>query len=629
MSKMLESVKSPRDLDGMSYEQLEQLSGEIRKSLISTVSSNGGHLASNLGVVELTLALHRVFHMPEDKIVFDVGHQSYIHKMITGRYDRFSTLRSYGGLSGFPKRNESPYDCFETGHASTAISAALGLARARDYRNEHYDVIAVVGDGALTGGMCYEALNDAGNSKTKMIVVLNDNEMSIAPNVGALSQYLTRLRISAGWQSAKQHVRHLNQIPVIGKPLYRTIHGVKKVLRSLVVRDNETGFFEALGFEYYGPINGHNIEEMEKAFRQARKRKGPCVIQVLTKKGYGYDKAEERPEAFHGTPPFYVETGYRIDKPQSPSWGHIMADTLADMSEKDNRIVAITAAMKLGTGLDHFAERFPDRLIDVGIAEEHAATMAAGLASGGMRPYVAVYASFFQRCYDQMIHDVCMQHLPVVFLLDRSGIGGEDGQTHHGLFDFSMTIPVPGMNVLAPSSSEELISMLKWSLKQDDPCVIRYPKSIKAVVPQKQGCSFEAGKWEVLKEGRDTILLAVGSMVPKAMDTAHILESRGISACVVNCSTVKPLDREYLASIPHGISVYTMEEHMQAGGFGEYVSRYCLDMNYTVPSYSYAVQDCYIQHGDHERLIREAKLDAESLAEDIYNRMKGEKTGGR
>ena len=486
MSKMLEKIQSPRDLDGMSYEQLEQLAGEIRKSLISTVSSNGGHLASNLGVVELTLALHRVFHMPEDKIVFDVGHQSYIHKMITGRYDRFSTLRSYGGLSGFPKRCESAYDCFETGHASTAISAALGMARARDYQNGHYDVIAVVGDGALTGGMCYEALNDAGNSKTNMIVVLNDNEMSIAPNVGALSQYLTRLRISAGWQSAKQHVRHLNQIPVIGKPLYRVIHGIKKVLRSLVVRDNETGFFEALGFEYYGPINGHDIEEMEKAFRQARNRKGPCVIQVLTKKGYGYDKAEERPEAFHGTPPFYVETGYRIDKPQSPSWGHIMADTLADMSEKDNRIVAITAAMKLGTGLDHFAERFPERLIDVGIAEEHAATMAAGLASGGMRPYVAVYASFFQRCYDQMIHDVCMQHLPVVFLLDRSGIGGEDGQTHHGLFDFSMTIPVPGMTVLAPSSSQELISMLRWSLEQDGPCVIRYPKSIKPVQQQKQ-----------------------------------------------------------------------------------------------------------------------------------------------
>ena len=479
MTKMLENIHSPRDLDGMSYEQLGHLAGEIRKSLISTVSSNGGHLASNLGVVELTLALHRVFHMPDDKIIFDVGHQSYVHKIITGRYDRFSTLRSYGGLSGFPKRSESIYDCFETGHASTAISAALGMARARDYQKDNYDVIAVVGDGALTGGMCYEALNDAGNSKTKMIVILNDNEMSIAPNVGALSQYLTRLRISAGWQSAKQHVRHLNQIPLIGRPLYKVIHGTKKMLRSLIVKDNETGFFEALGFEYFGPINGHDIEEMEKTFRQARKGKGPCVIQVLTKKGYGYDKAEERPEAFHGTPPFYVETGYRIDKPAAPSWGHIMADTLADLSETDNRIVAITAAMKLGTGLDHFAERFPDRLIDVGIAEEHAATMAAGLAAGGMRPYVAVYASFFQRCYDQMVHDICMQNLPVIFLLDRSGIGGEDGRTHHGLLDFSMTLPIPGMTVLAPSTSEELVSMIKWTLKQDGPCMIRYPKSVK------------------------------------------------------------------------------------------------------------------------------------------------------
>ena len=384
---MLEKIHSPRDLDGMSYEQLDRLAGEIRKTLISTVSSNGGHLASNLGAVELTLALHRVFRMPTDKIIFDVGHQSYVHKIITGRYEQFPTLRSYGGLSGFPKRSESIYDCFETGHASTAISAALGMARARDYQNEDYDVIAVVGDGALTGGMCYEALNDAGNSKTKMIVILNDNEMSIAPNVGALSQYLTRLRISAGWQSAKQHVRHLNQIPLIGRPLYKVIHGTKKMVRSLIVKDNETGFFEALGFNYYGPINGHDIEEMEKAFRQARKGKGPCVIQVLTKKGYGYDKAEERPEAFHGTPPFYVETGYRIDKPASPSWGHIMADTLADMSVKDNRIVAITAAMKLGTGLDHFAERFPDRLIDVGIAEEHALVLANGMALGGLIPF--------------------------------------------------------------------------------------------------------------------------------------------------------------------------------------------------------------------------------------------------
>ena len=470
---MLESIRSPRDLDALSYEELDQLAGEIRNELIATVSVNGGHLASNLGIVELTLALHRVFHMPEDKVIFDVGHQSYVHKLITGRYEQFHTLRSHGGIAGFPKRCESEYDCFETGHASTAISAALGMARARDYRNEHHEVIAVVGDGALTGGMCYEALNDAGNSRTKMIVILNDNEMSIAPNVGALSNYLTNLRISAGWQSAKRKVRHLNSVPLIGKPLYRMIHGVKNLLRSLLVRDSELGFFEALGFSYFGPISGYDPAGMENTFRQAQKYKGPCVIHVLTKKGYGYDKAEERPEAFHGTPPFYIETGYRIDKPAKPSWGHLMADTLSEMCASDDRIVAITAAMKLGTGLDHFAEKYPERLIDVGIAEEHAATMAAGLAAGGMRPYCAIYASFFQRCYDQMLHDVCMQKLPVVFLLDRSGIGGEDGQTHHGLFDFSTTLPVPGLTVLAPATEEALREMLRCTITQTGPCVIR------------------------------------------------------------------------------------------------------------------------------------------------------------
>ena len=499
------------------------------------------------------------------------------------------------------------------------------MARARDFQQQDFDVIAVVGDGALTGGMCYEALNDAGNSKTRMIVVLNDNEMSIAPNVGALSQYLTRLRISAGWQNAKQHVRHLNRIPLIGRPLYQMIHSTKRMIRSLFVRNNETGFFEALGFSYYGPINGHDIAGMEKAFRQARKSKGPCVIQVLTKKGYGYDKAEERPEAFHGTPPFYVETGYRIDKPSAPSWGHIMADTLAELSEKDDRIVAITAAMKLGTGLDHFAERFPERLIDVGIAEEHAATMAAGLAAGGMRPYVAVYASFFQRCYDQMLHDVCMQHLPVVFLLDRSGIGGEDGQTHHGLFDFSTTLPVPGLTVLAPATSAELIRMLNWTIRQDGPCIIRYPKSVKPIQATTQDEPFRPGKWGIMRKGRDAYLLAVGSMVARALDTAVLLEKQGISTCVVNCSTVKPLDAEYMASIPSKAKVFTLEEHMEAGGFGQFLSRYCMDNGRPVPVFCFAVKDSYIQHGDHERLMKDAELDAESMAAVICMKMKGEK----
>ena len=625
---MLEKIHSPRDLDGFSYTQLDQLAEEIRNTLITTVSNNGGHLASNLGIVELTLALHRVFHMPEDKIIFDVGHQSYVHKMITGRFDRFSTLRSYGGIAGFPKRSESQYDCFETGHASTAISAALGMARARDYRNEHFEVIALVGDGALTGGMCYEALNDAGNSQTKMIVVLNDNEMSIAPNVGALSNYLTHLRISAGWQSAKRKVRRLNRIPLIGKPIYKLLHAAKRLVRSMFVRDAELGFFSALGFEYFGPINGHDLPGMEKAFRQAQQYNGPCVIQVLTKKGYGYDKAEERPETFHGTPPFFVETGYRIDKPSSPSWGHIMADTLADMSEKDSRIIAITAAMKLGTGLDHFAERFPDRLIDVGIAEEHAVTMAAGLAAGGMKPYVAIYATFFQRCYDQMLHDVCMQHLPVVFLLDRSGIGGEDGQTHHGLFDLSIALPVPGLTVLAPASSEELTRMLKWTSEYDAPCLIRYPKSAKKFRFKKASVSFMPGKWEILTEESSVILLAAGSMTSRALDVYDILKQQNTSATVVNCSSIKPPDEEYLKTIPKNAKIFTLEEHMVTGGFGEYISSFCNSRGYVIPARCFGVKDHFIQHGDHEKLMSEAGLDAESIASEIVLELKGESSVG-
>ncbi len=625
---MLENIHSPRDLDGLSYPQLDQLAEEIRNTLITTVSNNGGHLASNLGIVELTLALHRVFHMPEDKIIFDVGHQSYVHKMITGRYDCFSTLRSYGGIAGFPKRSESEYDCFETGHASTAISAALGMARARDYRNEHYEVIALVGDGALTGGMCYEALNDAGNSQTKMIVVLNDNEMSIAPNVGALSNYLTHLRISAGWQSAKRKVRSLNKIPLIGKPIYHLLHAVKRLIRSMFVRDAELGFFSALGFEYFGPINGHDLSGMEKAFRQAQQYNGPCVIQVLTKKGYGYDKAEERPETFHGTPPFFVETGYRIDKPSSPSWGHIMADTLADMSEKDHRIIAITAAMKLGTGLDHFAERFPDRLIDVGIAEEHAVTMAAGLAAGGMKPYVAIYATFFQRCYDQMLHDVCMQRLPVVFLLDRSGIGGEDGQTHHGLFDLSIALPVPGLTVLAPASSEELTRMLKWTSEYDGPCLIRYPKSAKKICTEKAPVPFIPGKWEKLTEESNVVLLATGSMTSRALDIYDILKQLNMPSTVVNCSSLKPPDEEYLKSIPKSAKIFTLEEHMITGGFGEYISSFCNSHGYVIPVRCFGVKDRFIQHGDHEKLMSEAGLDAVSIASEIVQELKGESTVG-
>ena len=617
---MLKDIRSPEDLRDLKLEELNQLCEEIRQELIQTVSKNGGHLASNLGVVELTFALHRVFHMPEDRIIFDVGHQSYVHKLLTGRQDRFTTLREYGGLAGFPRREESPFDVFETGHASTSISAALGMARARDYQKEKYHVVAVLGDGALTGGMCYEALNDAGNSKTRLIVVLNDNEMSIAPNVGAVSNYLTNLRISAGWRSAKKKVRHLSDVPVVGRSVYRVIHGSKKLLKSVLVRETtDLNFFEALGFEYFGPIDGHDLASMERAFQQATMCSGPCVLHVLTRKGQGYEQAEARPEAFHGTPPFFIETGNRVETPDCPSCGHVMADTLADMAEKDSRVVAITAAMKLGTGLDHFGDRFPDRLLDVGIAEEHGATMAAGLAAGGMRPYFAVYASFFQRCFDQVVHDVSMQRLPVTFLLDRSGVGGEDGKTHHGVLDFAQTLPVPGLTVLAPCDSRELRRMLQWTLTIDGPCVIRYSKSGKPIPTGEKALPevFRAGIWSPLREGKNGVILAVGSMVRRALRVSEMLEKEGLRLSVINCSTVKPLDEGFLGDIPGGTPFFTMEEHMLIGGFGMLVSEWRREHALPGPREIFAVRDQYLQHGAHERLMEDAGLTESQMAERI------------
>ncbi len=621
---MIEQIHSPEDLKKLTLQELNELSGEIRKELITTVSRNGGHLASNLGVVELTLAIHRVFDTPRDKIIFDVGHQSYVHKLVTGRWNRFGTLREYGGLSGFPSKAESDYDCFETGHASTAISAALGMARARDYRGETHQVVALVGDGALTGGMCYEALNDAGNSQTQLIVILNDNEMSIAPNVGALSRYLTRLRFSTKWQTAKKRVRHLSDLPAVGKPLYRLIHTMKKSVKTLLIREGDTGFFEALGFEYFGPIDGHDIPQLEDTFRLAKEFKGPCVIHVMTRKGYGYVQAEERPEAFHGTPPFFIETGDRIDLPGMPSCGHVMADTLAEMTREDNRVLAITAAMKLGTGLDHYEALYPDRVLDVGIAEEHAATLASGLAAGGMRPYFAVYASFFQRCYDQLIHDVCMQNLSVTFLLDRSGVGGEDGKTHHGLLDFAESIPVPNLTVLAPCDADELRQMLRWTLTREGPCVIRYAKSGK-LLPESASRqkTFSPGKWSRLTDGADAALLAVGSMVPAALKTGEILEKQGFRTAVWNCSTVKPLDGNTLQAL-HQHPFFTLEEHMLTGGFGAYVCLYCREHGLTQPSGCFAVEDRYLPHGGHEKLLEEAGLTPEQIASRMLEHLRRE-----
>ena len=613
---MLEKIKSSADLKKLNHDELQSLCAEVRRELIQTVSENGGHLASNLGVVELTVALHRVFDTPGDKIVFDVGHQSYVHKMITGRYEKFGSLRKYGGISGLPKREESEYDCFETGHASTAISAALGLARARDFRKENHHVIALTGDGAMTGGMCYEALNDAGNTDTQLTVILNDNEMSIAPNVGALSSYLTHLRISSGYQSAKKRVRKISRIPVIGKMIYQPIHNTKRVLKSMVMRNKDLGFFEALGFQYFGPIDGHDLKSLEETLRQAKNYKGPCVIHVLTIKGYGYEQAEKKPEKFHGTPPFYIETGNRMKKPEDPSAGHRMADQLSEMAKTDPRIVAITAAMPLGTGLDHFAEKFPKRLIDVGIAEEHAATMAAGMAAGGMRPYFAVYSSFFQRCFDQMIHDVSMQRLPVVFLLDRSGIGGEDGQTHHGVFDFAALLPVPGITVLSPCDANELCAMIRWTAKQDGPVAIRYGKD-GGCMPETEKTEFVPGKWKTVSAGKDMILLATGSMVRIGLQVSEILKESDTEAGVVNCSSIKPLDEEYLKKMDPRVPVITLEEHMTTGGFGEYVTEKCRMLGINEPADCIGVPDRFIAHGSHDRLMEDAGLSPERIAERI------------
>lgn len=614
----LDQIESPQILKKLSPDELTDLAGQIRSELVATVARRGGHLASNLGVVELTIALHRVFDMPKDKLIFDVGHQSYVHKLLTGRYSRFHTLRSYGGISGFPKRSESEYDAFETGHASTAISAALGMARARDMKGEGHQVIALVGDGALTGGLCYEALNDAGNSQTRMIVILNDNEMSIARNVGALSRHLTDLRASRGWKEAKSAVRSgLSWIPVIGKPLTNLMSWMKDTVKSIFVDEQREGFFDALGFRYYGPIDGHDLPGLIHTLEIVKELQEPVVVHVLTQKGHGYDKAEEKPEIFHGTPPFYVESGDRRKVSALPSYGTVMAKTLADMADTDDRIVTITAAMTGGTGLNHFQAQHPSRMFDVGIAEEHAVTMAAGLAAGGMKPYFAVYTSFFQRSFDQLIHDVCMPNLDVTLLLDRAGLVGEDGETHHGVWDFASMLPVPNLTILAPRDIGELRAMLCWTQQHFGPCAIRYGRNsvdLSGRYPNQP--TFTPGKWEALEEGMDCTLLAVGSMVETAIAVRDMLAEKGLQARLVNCASVKPMDEALLRSAADK-PVFTLEEHVHTGGFGAAVCSFCAENQLPAPAKCFALPDAFVTHGSRALLLDELGLSAEKIAAEI------------
>jgi len=537
----LSQIKTPSDIKLCSYEELHTLSEEIRKEIVLTVARNGGHLASNLGVVELTLAVHRMFNAPEDKILFDVGHQCYVHKLLTGRYSMFSTLRQYGGLSGFPKREESVYDCFETGHASTAISAALGYARARDMQGQRHHVVAIVGDGALTGGLCYEAMNDAGNSKTKLIVLLNDNEMSIARNVGALATHLTNLRAS-----------------------------------------------------------------LEYTIARAKEFDEPVLIHCITRKGHGYHQAEQKPEAFHGTPPFFLDSGDVRKQPSRPSNGEIAAQELTKFASQEEKTIAITAAMPGGTGLHLFASAFPSRVLDVGIAEQHAVTLAAGLASGGMRPYFAVYATFLQRGYDQVLHDVCLQNLPVCFLLDRAGLAGDDGATHHGIYDIAYLRHMPNMTILAPRDEQELRSMMTWTHSSTGPSAIRYPRK-SVLMADYPASSFTPGRWEILQEGGDCALLAVGTMVPVALETAKLISSSGINAKVVNASSIKPLDESMLKAMK-SIPVITMEEHALTCGFGSAVAEFCIASQIKPPVCIFGLPDKIIHQGSREDLLASVGL---------------------
>jgi len=610
--KLISKIKGPEDVKKMNIYELTELAEEIRDFLVQKVSKTGGHLASNLGVVELSIALHKVFDSPKDKLIWDVGHQSYVHKILTGRWDRFDTLRQYNGLSGFPKRKESPHDHFETGHSSTSISAAVGFAKARDLLKQKYSVVAIIGDGAMTGGMAFEALNYAGEIKSDLTVVLNDNEMSISNNVGGLSEYLNSLRTDPKYTRIKNDVEFLlNHIPAIGKRVSKTVERVKDGLKYLLVPGM---LFEELGFTYLGPVNGHNLNALIRILTMAKKTKGPVLVHVLTQKGKGYLHAEKNPDKFHGIGPFDIKTG-RTSKEPVPTYSEVFGKTLTELAKEDDRIVAITAAMSSGTGLNVFKQNFPDRFFDVGIAEQHAVTMAAGLATQGFKPVVALYSTFLQRAYDQVIHDVCMQNLHVIFAVDRAGLVGNDGETHHGAFDYSFLRPIPNMVLMAPKDEQEMRNMLKTAVNYNGPISLRYPRGSgwgSAITPPEE---IPIGKAEVLTEGDDLLILAIGSMVKPSLDAAEILKAHKIHPTVVNCRFVKPLDEQLILNYSKRIkNIITVEENVLAGGFGCAVME-CLEKHNisSVRIKRMGLPDRFILHGSQDILLKENGLTAENI----------------
>jgi len=612
---LLKKIHDPDDLKRLTVKELEQLSTEIRDFIVTVISRQGGHLASSLGVVELTVALYSVFHAPEDKIIWDVGHQSYTHKILTGRKEQFKNIRSLDGICGFPKRQESIYDVFSVGHSSTSLSAALGMARARDLKKGSNHIIAVIGDGALTGGMAFEALNYAGEANTDLIVILNDNEFSIDQNVGGLPSYLARLRTDPKYSRLKEDLEHiLSRIPHIGKTMVRSVERVKDSVKYLLVPGI---LFEELGFTYLGPINGHSIPQVQGLLRQAKTIQGPVLIHTVTTKGKGYEPAEREPEKFHGVGKFDKETGkFPSKKITTPTYSSLFGSTLTRLASQDKSIVALTAAMASGTGLDSFARKLPDRFIDVGIAEQNAVTMAAGLAAEGFKPVVAIYSTFLQRAYDQILHDVCLQELPVIFAIDRAGLVGEDGETHNGVFDLSYLRHLPGMTIMAPGSGAELKEMLQMALTLDSPVAIRYPKGAAAEPLPPDLCNLDYGKGKLLQEGEDVLLLAVGATVKTALQAYDLLLAEGISACVINPRFIVPLDRQLICSWAKRCKyVITIEENIVSGGFGSAVLEALSEEGLTdLHIQMMGVHDPFTGQGTREQILETVQLTAQSIA---------------
>ena len=602
--KMLEEINSPQDLKKLTLQQKKKLAEEIRNYIIEIVSKNGGHLASNLGVVELTIALHTVFNVPEDKIIWDVGHQCYVHKILTGRREEFKNLRKPNGLAGFPKSNESPADSFNTGHSSTSISAALGMARARDLQGKNNAVIAVIGDGALTGGMALEALNDAGYSKCKMTVILNDNEMSISPNVGGLNKFLGKLRTKKLYTTTNNLLKkQISSVPVIGKPMVVGIQRIKRAIKQLVIHKM---FFEDIGFTYLGPVDGHNIEKLESILKTSKQVNGPVLIHVLTKKGKGYKFAEKNPDKFHAISPFNIENG-ELKTPKEKDYSKVFGEKIVELAKENSKIVAVTASMKNGTGLADFAQEFPYRFFDVGIAEQHAVTMAAGMAKEGMIPFVPIYSSFYQRAYDQVIHDVAMQNLPVIMCVDRAGIVGADGETHQGTLDMAFFRLVPNLTIMAPKDFKEFEDMLEFAVGLNKPVVIRYPRGGEdAEVKFKSHAKIELGKAEVLHEvknlenpTKEVTIIAIGKTVSEAVKLADRMQKEeGITPEIINSRFLKPFDSEkMIQSIQRTKNVITIEDGTVINGLATTVKELIVDNNIqNVKFKSYAYPDKFIMH---------------------------------